>query len=187
VPDQAPDTSPGTAPVRKPLLLVVVLLLAGAVALWFAARLTWTTAIEIRPGSGARIPVRHTGGDEVPALVPLALLALAGIAGTIAVGGWPRRVIGGLLALAGFGTLLLALLGGDASTGESLFPWARTIAGLGGVLVLAAGAVVVRYSTRMPRLGSSYQSGPARERPKDADSELWQALSQGEDPTTRSG
>jgi tryptophan-associated transmembrane protein len=178
---------PERVPARKPLLLVVVLLLAGAVALWFAARLTWSTAVEIRPGSGARVPVRHTGGDQVPALVPLALLALAGIAGTVAVGGWPRRVIGALLAAAGIGTVSLALIAGDASTGEPLFPWARTIAGLGGVLVFAAGAMVVRYSARMPRLGSSYQSGPARNRPKDPDSELWQALSQGEDPTTRSG
>lgn len=178
---------PDQAPARRPLLLVVVLLLAGAVALWAAARLTWTTAVEVRPGSGARVPVAHTGGDEVPALIPLALLALAGIAGTIAVGGWPRRVIGGLLALAGTGALLLALLAGDTSTGESFFPWARTVAGLGGVLVAGAGVVVVRCSARMPRLGASYQSGPARERPKDPDSELWQALSQGEDPTTRSG
>lgn len=172
---------------RRPLWLVVVLLLAGAVALWVATRLTWTTAVEVRPGSGARIPVRHSGGDQVPALIPLALLALAGIAGTVAVGGWPRRVVGALLALAGAGTLLLAVLAGAASTGESLFPWARTVAALGGVLVLAAGAAVVRWSDRMPRLGSAYQAGPAREPAKDPDSELWQALSQGEDPTTRSG
>jgi hypothetical protein len=173
-------------PARRQLWLTAVFLLAGAVALWLAARLTWTSAVDVRPGSGARIPVRHAGSEQVPALIPLALLALAGIAGAVAVGGWPRRVIGGVLALAGTGTLVLALLAGGSSTGEAFFPWGRSIAALGGVLLAVAGGMLVRYSDRMPRLGSSYQTPEAAQRGTDPDSELWQALSHGEDPTTRS-
>lgn len=93
-------SEPAAKPSRRPLWMIVTALLLGALALWGASRLTWFA--EFRDG-GVRGTVlyRETGEQQATALVPLALLALAGVAGVIATGGWARRVLGVVLALAG--------------------------------------------------------------------------------------
>jgi hypothetical protein len=140
-------------PARRPLWIVALLLGAAAAALW---------------GSGRT----ESGADGARWQVPLALLALAGIAGTVAVGGWPRRVLGIVLGSIGIGACALS-----AGTGLALGV-------LAGALLIVAGLVTVVYGMRMPRLGAAYQTPGARRGADDSDRQMWQALSEGKDPTT---
>jgi hypothetical protein len=117
-------------------------------------------------------------------LVPLALLALAGIAGVLATSGWARRVVGVLLALAGFAAGWTAL---DGAFNQGAAPAAGLLArGLGllaALALLAAGVVLARSGHRMPKLGANYQTPAASKGNETPDKELWRALSEGKDPT----
>ncbi|GDY33518.1 Trp biosynthesis-associated membrane protein [Gandjariella thermophila] len=185
------------APVRRPLYAVLVLLLLAAAALWGASRLAWSVSVEFGSGD-ASVPRVHTGADDVPALVPVALLALAAIAAVAATGGWLRRALGVLVGLAGVGLLVVAVrpsppaaqpvAGAPAQLdavrhATAQIPWAHTLTGLGGALLVAAGVVLVRHGPRMPRMGGRYQATTAAKRAADPDKELWGALDQGDDPT----
>jgi len=134
--------------------MIVLLLVAAAAALWGATRLDGG----LSSGTG------------------LALVALAGAGGTVAVGGWARRVVGGLVTLAG-------LLGGwrtitedDAGVG-----WLVTL--LGAALLVVAGLLVIRLAGRLPTLGARYRSANARGGSADPDRDMWDGLSEGHDPT----
>lgn len=112
-------------------------------------------------------------------MIPLALLALAGIAGVLATSGWPRRIVGVLLALAGFAACWLAVNGAFAA-GQAL--WGRVLALLAGLAVVVAGVLLVRAGHKMPRLGAKYDA-PGKAKQPDGEKELWSALSEGKDPT----
>jgi hypothetical protein len=167
---------------RRPLWIVVLALLLASAVLWWSSRLTWASDLRARPGGGAATQVWHTGADSVPALVPLALVALAGVAGVVAVGGWPRRLLGVVLALAGIGAAGLGVLT-RLGTELGFFPWGRVLAVLSGVLLVLAGTLLVRLGDRMPKLGAGYRAPSAVSRPADGDDGMWQALSEGRDPT----
>lgn len=125
-----------------------------------------------------------TGAEKVAALVPLALIYLAGIAGVLATSGWPRRVVGGLLALTGFAAGWLAVDGAfdqGQTSGAGLL--ARGLALIAGIVVVGAGVVLVRAGHRMPRLGANYQTPAAAKAEPTGEKELWRALSEGKDPT----
>jgi hypothetical protein len=154
---------------------VIVLLVLGAAALWGSSRLTWTSQSVDRAGSGVAV-VSRTGAEVVPGLVPLAVLALAAIAATVALGGWARRVLGVLVALAGVGAVWLPV---SASGGAA----PRALAVAGGLSVLVAGVLLVWRANRMTRLGGSYQTPGAAKRAADPDKEMWNALERGDDPT----
>jgi uncharacterized membrane protein (TIGR02234 family) len=89
-------------------LVVFALLVVASAALWGSSRLTWFATVEQRPGGGSTVRVED-GAQYAPALLALAVLALAGIAGVLATAGLPRRVVGVLLALAGVGALVQAV------------------------------------------------------------------------------
>ena len=163
---------------KRPLWIVVGALLGAAVALWASSRLAWSTAVVRHPGTDVTTVVNRLGADSKP-LVPLALLALAGVAAAVAVSGWPRRLLGVLLGAAGAGTIALAVPGST-----DFVPWGRILAGAGGLLMIAAGVLLVRFSGRMPRLGAAYQRDNTERSSDDADHEMWRALSLGKDPTT---
>ncbi|MGA6166783.1 Trp biosynthesis-associated membrane protein [Amycolatopsis magusensis] len=163
---------------KRPLWTIVVLLGLGALALWGASRLTWFE----RPRSDLPgvPPQVVTGADHLPALVPLAVLVAAGVAGLVATSGWARRVVALVLAGTGLAACLVVLL--NLGGGPRLAGWGLAV--LGGLLVLAGGGLGVREAGRLPRLGAKY-SAPGGKRPaRDADTELWDALSDGRDPTT---
>lgn len=85
---------------RSTLLSPVVLLLAGAVLLWIASRVVWMDVVAFNDQSGeARRAL--VGTDWQPALVPLAVGALAAVAAVALVRGAGARVIGGVIALLG--------------------------------------------------------------------------------------
>ncbi|VVJ16691.1 Tryptophan-associated membrane protein [Amycolatopsis camponoti] len=184
---EAPAEAPETAkPSRRPLWMIVVALLLAALALWGASRLTWFA--EFRDG-GVRGTVlyRETGEQRATALVPLALLALAGVAGVIATGGWARRVLGVVLALAGVAAVWSGVSGVKFSGWADGLPVTQMLLGrglavLGGILVAAGGLAAVK-GAGAARLGARYAAPATRKKARDPDAELWEALSEGEDPT----
>lgn len=192
------------AAARRPgarlLGLAVVGLLLAAVALWGASRGTWLTATWEVPLRG-RVVATASGADTEPVLVPWALLALAAIGGLLATSGWGRRAVGVIVGVAGLWALLQAV-SGLAAPAPSLLPaparqagralgvqvtvvW-PLLAALGGVLLVVVGALAAVRGSVMPRLGARYDAptGRPRERPRDEDRSLWEALDAGEDPTS---
>ena len=175
---------------KRPLWIIAVLLLGAAAVLWGATKVSWVPAADSAP---AHVPGLGTGGvggtgvGEGPAVAApssftaLALLALASLLGMFAVGGWARRVLGAVIAVAGGFVCWRA----SAEPG----PWdlftGRGIALLGGVLFVAAGLLIVRYATRLPTMGARYQLANAERRSGDPHKDMWDDLSHGEDPTGR--
>ncbi len=138
---------------------MVALLLAGAAAaLWGSTRAGWGADPAPRFGTG------------------LALVALAGFAGAVAVGGWAKRVVGAVVVLAGL--LAGGVVLGTAGTGPG-----RWTALLGAVLLVAAGVLVVRLAPRLPTLGTRYRSADARRVSGGGDKDMWDGLTRGRDPT----
>ena len=188
-------------PRSKGLLWIVVLLvLAGAGALWAASALTWASQPFQTP-LGSTANSGGTGAELRPELGPMALAGLAAVAAVLATGGLLRRLMGLLIALAG------ALLGyrgyqtlaggwfdyvrehaprGGHPVGElSTQPAGPLLMLLGASLLVIAGVLTVLRAGRMPAMGAKYAApGTAKERPShDADRQLWNELDAGRDPT----
>jgi tryptophan-associated transmembrane protein len=158
--------------------MVVLLLLLGALALWGASGLTWATEAVERPGAAATTLAR-SGSDLAPQLVPLAVLCAAAVAAVIALSGWVRRVLGGIVLAAGSGAAwVVVAAGGDLPS--------RALALVGALLVVVAGGLLLVRGQAMPRLGGSYQTPAAAKKATDPDKDLWHALERGDDPTDRS-
>ena len=147
---------------KRPLWIVGASLVGAAAALWGATRVSW--------GSG------HQLGASLNAI---ALLALAGLLGMFAVGGWARRVLGVIVVAAGGFVCWQAVAAAGA---WDLFT-GRGLALLGGALLLAAGLLIVRYATRLPTMGAKYQLANTERRSGDPHRDMWDDLSHGEDPT----
>ena len=93
---------------RAPALL----LLLAAAALWIASRMVWLDVVAFNDQSGeARRSL--TGSDWQPALVPLALGALAAVAAVALVRGAGARAVGAVITVLGLatGALLLSTVG----------------------------------------------------------------------------
>ncbi|MEU4739653.1 Trp biosynthesis-associated membrane protein [Actinosynnema sp. NPDC023658] len=157
---------PAPRPGRRPLWIVVALLLLGAVALWGASAVTWDASAD------------RSGGEVVPALTPLALLCLAAIAAVVALGGWVRRVLGVVVLLAGVAAAFQGVDAGGPALGRGLVFLAASA-------VVAAGVLLLVRGSAMPRLGGGYQTPGAAKRTTDPERELWNALERGDDPTER--
>ncbi|SDC28358.1 Trp biosynthesis-associated membrane protein [Actinokineospora iranica] len=163
----------------RPLWIVVALLPAAAAALWGASRLAWGSAVRSRPGTDATVTVDVPGAELAPALVPLALVALAAVAGVLALGGLPRRVLGAVVALTGMAPIWTGLF----THSDTAAFGGRALALAGGALMVAAGILLLLRGHRMPRLGGKYKSPGAAKESARTEQDLWQALSEGEDPT----
>jgi uncharacterized membrane protein (TIGR02234 family) len=151
--------------------------------------------------------VDATGAEIAPSLTGVAVLAVAAVAASVAVSGIARRVLGVIVVLAGGASAwaafdswlsppdaatLLRLAGTTASTepvgdvvvAQNAAPWLGV---LGGLLVLAAGVVLVIADRSLPRMGAKY-AAPGAERPVvDPDRAAWDALDEGRDPTVGPG
>lgn len=148
-------------------------LLCAAGSLYAASTLAWGGRTRPRPGTDVPLAVDVPGSEVAPALVPLALLGLAGIAGALALSGAWRRAVGPLLAAAG----VYPVWAGLSAPGLT---WGSGLAVLGGALLGVAGAVIFLRGQAMPRMGARY-SAPASGRKTQPD--LWQSLTDGDDPT----
>jgi uncharacterized membrane protein (TIGR02234 family) len=187
----------------------------GAALVLVAAGQNWgegTTAF-----GGGSMTVTVTGSDVTGLPGALAMVGLAALFAVFAVRRAGRTAVAALLALCGAGITGAALLGaGDtgalqeeaaATTGlaesaveqvtYSGWPYAAAV---GGVLLLIAGVLALRYGRDWPAMGGRYERagggpGPGRRRPGTPEApvdperpeELWKALDRGEDPTGGDG
>lgn len=147
---------------RRPLWIVTGLLLGAAAALWGANNVSWGTDHQLGPSLNA-----------------LALLVLASFAVVFAVRGLVRRLLGSLIGVMGLYVGVLALTEAGA---KDLFT-GRGIAFLAAGLLVVGGALVERYTAVLPTMGTRYQRANTRRRSGDADKDMWDDLSHGEDPT----
>jgi len=174
-------------PGARQLWAAVAALALGSAALWGASRIAWSA--ELRE-EGVRGAVLHiaTGGERAALLTPFALLAVAGIAGVVAARGVLRRVLGGVLVLAGLVPSWEAVRTVRFTGLPEGAPVAQMLAGhglalVGGLLIAAAGALALVAGARMPALGARYSAPAAGKPAPDPDRGLWDALSEGDDPT----
>lgn len=101
------DAPPATAG-RLTIRIAQLLLMASAVGLWAASRLTW---VDLRTFDGLSPPKLTTlsGAAWSSALLPLALVLAATAVAALAVRGWALRVLAVLVALASLAAGYLAV------------------------------------------------------------------------------
>ncbi|GGW90141.1 membrane protein [Streptomyces malachitofuscus] len=179
----------------------------GAAVVLLATRQQWsegTTTV-----AGGAFPLTAKGSDVTGVPAALAVVGLAALVAVFAVRRAGRFAVAALLALSGAGTITAALLGasdraalneqaaqasGDtAATVDALSHTAWPyVAAAGGVLLLVAGLLALRYGRLWPAMSGRYERGGAEARPRrkqaaavdpDRPEDLWKALDRGEDPT----
>lgn len=166
---------------RRIILIAQVLLVVAAGALWAAARVPWV-AVRSFDGLGPPTTATLSGAVWSTALRPLALLLLAAAVATVAVRGWPLRVLAVLVALtslaAGYLGVSLWVVGDVAVRGAdlarvpvfSLVGSERYYAGaaiaLGAAVCSLAGAVLLMRSAAVSSMsaGSTRYAAPASRR-----------------------
>jgi len=192
---------------RRSYFLTLVACLGGAgLSVWSATR-TWSLLVETRPGM-SDLRTARTGADVEPWLIGLALVALAGTGALLATHGWVRRLLGGLLALAGAGVVAGSIAGRsglDVGRASSAWP---VLCAIGGAIIVAGGVTAARLGHRWPGMSSRYERRPVPARdtragdPSDPSAAsgsepagtplepadhraAWEALDRGDDPTAR--
>jgi hypothetical protein len=158
---------------RRGLTLAVVACAAAALLVLVVSGRTWAVEVTPRPAPLPELRIAHTGGALRPWLPALGWVALAGAGALLAIRGIARRMVGGLLVLAG-GVIVVGAL----SIGVGGWP---VLAAVGGLAVAVAGVLAVRYGGRWPAMGARYERATRHEGPQ----RLWEALDRGEDPTAR--
>ncbi|GAB1690509.1 Trp biosynthesis-associated membrane protein [Krasilnikovia sp. M28-CT-15] len=139
---------------------------AGAGLALYAATRTWSVRLTPRPGL-TELRAAHTGAEQMPWLVALAVVALAGAGALLATRGVARRLLGGLLATIGVGLAAVAVAGratldpGAAGAAATLGPAACV---LGGALVAVGGWWAARHGHTWPAMGARYERGTAPRR-----------------------
>jgi uncharacterized membrane protein (TIGR02234 family) len=197
-------------PERRTFRLAIALLAAGAALLLLGYARPWASAVVAQEGLPT-LAFELTGREIEPAGAAAAVLALAGIAGLVAMRAMGRVVSGAVLLVAGAGAAAGAMLFGAGSgsraevvrlvsdrVGLDVDPVVSTTswwlaAVLGGLLVAAAGALAAARGRRWPQLGRRYERGapgPSQPRRATVDAPVpaaatsaWDALDQGIDPT----
>ncbi len=183
--------------------MLVALVLSGAAACAGAAAMTWWTA-DYDDSLTGPLTVAATGADCMPELVPVALVALAGLGAMLAARGAFRRLVGVVLMVGGLLVAVRAVLvmtqapaaltaaltrPAEPVGAAQLHPFGPILAIVGGVLVTAAGAFGIAGVAARRRLGSRYDAPAARRAaaaPRaaaESESDWWKAMDAGADPT----
>ncbi|MDQ0796907.1 TIGR02234 family membrane protein [Streptomyces sp. B1I3] len=191
---------------RRSLAAGLLLGAAGATVVLLASGRTWAEG-KASVGGGT-LPLSADGQDVTGLPAALAVVGLAALVAVFAVRGGGRLIVAGLLALSGLGVGLSAWTGasdsaaldekaaqttGNASaTVEALSHTAWPyVTAVGGLLILLAGLLALRYGSRWPTMSGRYErdgtprprkAAPAAVDP-DRPEDLWKALDRGEDPT----
>lgn len=192
---------------RRALALALLSGALGAAVVLVAAGQKWSSSTA--SFAQGTLPVEADGGEISGLPSALALVGLATLVAVFAVRRAARLGVALLLTLSGAGTLAAALIGaGDTGALEEEAARASALAGsdigsvdvsvwpylsaLGGVLLMFAGVLALRYGRQWPSMaGSGRYERPAR-KPRDAapptvdpdrPEDLWKALDRGEDPT----
>jgi uncharacterized membrane protein (TIGR02234 family) len=156
------------SPARRLGYAVLACAAGGGLAIYAATR-TWSLRVVARPGL-PDLRTARTGAEQMPLLVGLALVALAGAGALLATRGRVRRALGGLLVLAGVAVAGVAVLGragldpGRAGAAATVWPAACV---LGGAMIVAAGLAAARHGDRWPAMGSRYERGDVPPRPAE--------------------
>ena len=189
---------------RRSLAIALLSGALGAAVALLATRQQWSQGTATV--AGGDFPLTATGSDVTGVPAALAIVGLAALVAVFAVRRAGRFAVAALLALSGVGTIAAALLGasdtsaldekaarasGDTSaTVDSLTHTAWPyVAAVGGLLLLVAGLLALRYGRLWPAMSGRYErSGAPRPRrapaaDPDRPEELWKALDRGEDPT----
>ncbi|GGQ47644.1 TIGR02234 family membrane protein [Streptomyces flaveolus] len=200
--------TPAAGPARAGRRSLAAALLCGAlgaaVAL-LATRQEWSEGTATV--AGGAFPLTAKGSDVTGVPAALAIVGLAALVAVFAVRRAGRFAVAAVLALSGAGTVAAALAGasdssalddkaaeaaGDTSAtvdalSHTAWPY---VAAVGGVLLLLAGLLALRYGRLWPAMSGRYErDGTPRPRRKaqtvdpDRPEDLWKALDRGEDPT----
>lgn len=188
-------------------------LIGSALVLLIATR-HWQTVSVLRPHPLTNQSFGLSGRTIDAASTALAVVALAGVVAVLALRGWPRRVVGVIVALVGIGIIWRSLqhrsavglnraydlhgtdkninlgtaLPASHVTAHGAWPWLSAACGL---LVAAAGVLVAARGHRWAAMSARYESpvvtpSDAQAARARADASLWKALDEGDDPTARS-
>ncbi|MEU3659000.1 TIGR02234 family membrane protein [Streptomyces sp. NPDC032940] len=200
--------TPAAGPARAGRRSLAAALLCGAlgaaVAL-LATRQDWSEGTATV--AGGAFPLTAKGSDVTGVPAALAIVGLAALVAVFAVRRTGRFAVAAVLALSGAGTVAAALAGasdssaldekaakaaGDTSAtvdalSHTAWPY---VAAAGGVLILLAGLLALRYGKLWPAMSGRYErDGTPRPRrtartvDPDRPEDLWKALDRGEDPT----
>jgi uncharacterized membrane protein (TIGR02234 family) len=186
-----------------------LLLVVAAAALWTASRMPWVV-VRSFDGLGPPKEVTLSGSSWSTALLPLAVLQLAGAVATLAVRGWALRALAALLALVSFAVGYLgfslwavpdvAVRGADLAhiplvtlVGTERHYWGAAIAVLAAVCTLTAAVLLMRAASHSRQATTKYAAPGARRSaargagPEISERMIWDALDEGRDPTDRPG
>ncbi|MDF6021700.1 TIGR02234 family membrane protein [Streptomyces sp. JH34] len=206
VPQPRAASAPDSAGSRRSLGAGLLLGAAGATVVLLASGQTWA---EGRAAVGGGILPLSADGQDVTGLpAALAVVGLAALVAVFAVRRSSRLIVAGLLALSGLGAGLSAFAGAsdraalDEQAAQTTGNTSATVQALshtawpyvtaaGGLLILLAGLLALRYGSRWPAMSGRYErDGTPRPRKAartapdpDRPEELWKALDRGEDPT----
>ncbi|MGK5639838.1 TIGR02234 family membrane protein [Streptomyces sp. URMC 126] len=206
VPHPRPRTEPGPGrSARRSVAAALFLTAVGAALVLLAGGRTWSEGT----AAGVRDAAREqaTGQDVTGLPGALAIVGLAALVAVFAVRRAGRTLVAAVLALSGAGVVVGCVTGASdtgaleekaaRTTGLSStavehvthtpWPW---VALAGGVLLLLAGLLALRYGRYWPAMGGRYERDgtPRARRPRRAPDperpeEIWKALDRGEDPT----
>ncbi|MFE7836783.1 TIGR02234 family membrane protein [Streptomyces sp. NPDC057474] len=189
---------------RRSLALALLSGALGAAVALLASRQRWSEGtISV---AGGPFPLTAQGSDVTGVPAALAVVGLAALVAVFAVRRSGRALVAVLLALSGAGTTAAALLGAydssalDDKAAEASGDSAATVdalshtgwpyvAAVGGVLILLAGLLALRYGRLWPVMSGRYERDgtprPRKAEPVDPDrpEDMWKALDRGEDPT----
>ncbi|WP_053749576.1 TIGR02234 family membrane protein [Streptomyces sp. MMG1533] len=190
---------------RRSLAVALLSGALGAAVALLATRQQWSQGTATV--AGGDFPLTAKGSDVTGVPASLAIVGLAALVAVFAVRRAGRFLVAAVLALSGAGTVAAALLGvndssaldeqaakasGDTSAtvdalSHTAWPY---VAAVGGLLLLLAGLLALRYGRLWPAMSGRYErSGaprPRRQAPAvdpDRPEDIWKALDRGEDPT----
>ncbi len=190
---------------RRSLAAALFLGAVGAAVVLLASGQTWSEGT-VAVGGGS-VPLDAAGGDVTGVPTALAIVGLAALVAVFAVRRAGRLLVSLLLALSGAGAAAASYLGAsdgsalDAEAARTTGDAAARVAELthtawpyvtaaGGLLLLLAGLLALRYGRTWPAMSGRYErDGSPRARgarsaaDPDRPEDLWKALDRGEDPT----
>lgn len=185
--------------------LALALDLLGAGGALLASLREWQTIHLDRPVPLHDVHLAVTGRTVDAASTALALVALAGVVAVLATRGVARRIVGGVLVLAGAGLVWRALAASSAigaGRARSLLAHSRRSVDLTGLhpsvtthaawpaltvvcglLVLVAGGLVAWRGARWQAMSGRYDAPDRAQESARTATTMWTALDRGEDPT----
>jgi uncharacterized membrane protein (TIGR02234 family) len=189
-----------------PFALALLLDLLGAGGALLVSTRTWQTITVPRSAPLPDVEVGISGRTVDSAPTALALVALAAVVAVLATRGLARRIVGGVLALAGVGLIWRALVSADAVSAQraralvserkatvdvsTVVPYVDmhgawpVVTVLCGVLVAGSGAFIAWRGHHWQVMSARYEAQPSE--PEDQAklaASLWTAIDRGEDPT----